>query len=146
MAITSSDVYANTNAAQTLYPGQVVNCILTIVNGTGIATLDHIEFPVYSSGDDQPLPGIAVSSPPIGGPNSTCTSIADSATLVVPFSIVCYAPGSSTIGTGASPGGSRSFGVAPIVYTTAGQVIEDGGNGNRTFTITAPTWPAGGGG
>lgn len=142
MALVSVSVETLTPA--TLNPGMVLNCLLTVINGTGATAIDHIEFPIVDA-DGSPAPGVSVSAPPLGA-NSPYVALADSATVKIPFSLVAYSPGSTSIGTGASAAGNVSRYVKPIVYTTAGEVMADDGNGQQLFNVTPISWATGGGG
>jgi hypothetical protein len=124
----------------------VVNGTVTIVNGVGsAATVDHLEIATYNDALSVPLPGTGVTiSLPVFGPNSPYATVASGATLVIPFSVVGHAPQATTLGSAHNGVANSTYNIQSTLYTTDGQVLQDGQTGQYTLVITPITWNTGG--
>lgn len=134
MAIATT-VAVNT-APGIIYPGDVINCLLTVTNN-GAAALNLTAVEILAGGLSS---GHTVAKPSFAQGQSK--NIAASAALALPFSIVAQSPLANDGLAGSAP--TRTNAISTITYTDDGQAVAD--TSSATFTVTAPVYPAGGGG
>lgn len=135
MAIATA-VTVNT-APGIFYPGDTVNCLLTVTNNGGAAVnVTHIEVVAgnLSAGHTVSRPKFAQAQTATVAPSGGTTGLI--------FSIVPQSPLSNDGGPGAAP--TQTNTISTVTYTDDGQAVAD--TSGATFTVTAPVYPAGGGG